>query len=260
MRSFDRYIALGDSISIGVYPYRDLVDQGKRARSPAAAGATSLFYSNDDDFWPEFRGRDLRSLFPELRFNQLHNGSYPQAGSDDLTADCETTERMRRRISDEVTRSSERTLVTITIGGNDLLALIGYRGSVSDRRSGESPAAGLVRRLHESIEELLRLRPDSLVLPGTVYDPSDGTNVLPFAGRERLDREAEWLRTYNESMHELARADRRVVVADIHRHFLGRGLSVPQSERWYWSGSIIEPSARGASEVRRVWLDAIEPG
>jgi hypothetical protein len=43
----------------------------------------------------------------------------------------------------------------------------------------------------------------------------------------------------------------------VHRHFLGHGVSVPQSERWYWARNLIEPNARGASEIRRVWQDAI---
>jgi len=44
----------------------------------------------------------------------------------------------------------------------------------------------------------------------------------------------------------------------IHDHFLGHGLSKPDPDaRWYWRHSIIEPSACGASEVRRLWLEAL---
>ena len=41
------------------------------------------------------------------------------------------------------------------------------------------------------------------------------------------------------------------------RHFLGHGMSAEESDRWYWRRSLIEPNARGASEIRHVWLDAL---
>ena len=47
-------------------------------------------------------------------------------------------------------------------------------------------------------------------------------------------------------------------VADIHARFLGHGLTEPDPpRRWYWDDMIIEPNARGASEVRRLWLRAV---
>ena len=46
----------------------------------------------------------------------------------------------------------------------------------------------------------------------------------------------------------------RVLLADLYAHFLGHGVSAPEAERWYWKRSLIEPNARGASEVRHLWL------
>jgi hypothetical protein len=34
-------------------------------------------------------------------------------------------------------------------------------------------------------------------------------------------------------------------------------VSVPDEDRWYWKRSLIEPNARGASEVRHAWLDTL---
>jgi hypothetical protein len=34
-------------------------------------------------------------------------------------------------------------------------------------------------------------------------------------------------------------------------------VTAPERERWYWRQNLIEPNARGASEIRRVWLGAI---
>jgi len=49
----------------------------------------------------------------------------------------------------------------------------------------------------------------------------------------------------------------RVLLADVHAHFNGHGVTAPESERWYWRRSLIEPNARGASEIRAVWLAAL---
>lgn len=236
MRSFARYIALGDSISIDIYPAADAQRRYPGRASTDRLGAASLLYENDDTMWPEFRGRDLRSQLPSVRF-------------DDLTADGATTQSLLRQV-ERITPAPERTLVTITAGGNDLLGEIGFRGS-------GDPVAPIAERLRAAVARVLELRPSSLVLVGTVYDPSDGTNRLP--GYQRaLDREAEWLSEFNDFIRTLASTDPRLRLADIHRHFLGHGLTVPEDERWYLRESIIEPSARGASEVRRLWLDALQ--
>ena len=61
----------------------------------------------------------------------------------------------------------------------------------------------------------------------------------------------------NDGIRAMAKARERVVLADIQAHFAGHGLSAATPERWYWPHMIIEPSARGASEVRRLWLQAV---
>ena len=35
-------------------------------------------------------------------------------------------------------------------------------------------------------------------------------------------------------------------------------MNAPDRERWYWSRNLIEPNARGASEIRRVWWETLE--
>jgi lysophospholipase L1-like esterase len=230
---FSRYIALGDSISIDVYPAHDAARRGLRA-STADVGAASLLYRNDDQLWPEFRGRDLRSRFKGIELT-------------DLTADGATTHSLLRQV-EQIGKSEERTLVTITIGGNDLLGAIGWTGG--------NPAPEIAERAHASVARVLEQRPDSVVILTNVYDPSDGTNRLPGYAR-RLDRESEWLRDYNERLRTLAASDERLRYADIRAHFHGHGVSMPEEEWWYLRESIIEPGARGASEVRRVWLEAV---
>lgn len=237
--TFTRYVALGDSISIDIYPASDVARRYSGRASTDKLGAVSLLVRNDDKLWPEFRGRDLRTLYPGLQWDE---------GRDDLTADGATTQSLLRQV-EQIERSDEPTLVTITAGGNDLLGHIGSPGP--------SPVPAIFERLRTAVARVLELRPNALVLVGTVYDPSDGTNRLPGYTRP-LEREAEWLADYNDRVRGLARSDRRIRAADIHRHFLGHGLTERnEHERWYLQESIIEPSARGASEVRRVWLESM---
>jgi lysophospholipase L1-like esterase len=222
-----RYIALGDSISIDDYPRRETGVDG--------LGAASLLQRNDDRRWPEFHGRDLATIAPSIDCRNL-------------TADGATTADVLERQLPRVARGGDAALVTLTAGGNDLLLHL---------RSPRPPANlvdGLLARLRTIVSGLRERLPHALVLLGTIYDPSDGTNVLY---GERLDREAEWLARANAGIRALAAESAGVVLTDLQRHFLGHGMRAPENDRWYWSGLLFEPSARGASEVRRLWLDAL---
>jgi hypothetical protein len=61
----------------------------------------------------------------------------------------------------------------------------------------------------------------------------------------------------NDYIRESARK-KNALLADVHKHFLSHGLSAPPAERWYWEPNPIEPSARGASEIRRLWVQALQ--
>lgn len=228
--AFRHYVALGDSISIDIYPAADVARRFPGKASSDRLGASSLLHKNDDRLWPEFKGRDLSTLHPTIRY-------------EDLASDGATTETLVRQV-ERVRSSDEPTLATITIGGNDLLGLIGSR---------TNPVKEIADRLTSAVRAYLDKRPDSIVLLTTVYDPSDGTNRLPdFPGE--LAEESKWLRQYHDRLHALVTTDERLKLADITSHFQGHGVTAPLEEQWYLRESIIEPNARGASEVRRVWL------
>ena len=210
------YIALGDSISIDEYPFRET---GRRG-----LGAVSLFR------------RDLEKTYPGLLF-------------EDLTADGATSEDVLRWQLPRVKATDDDAIVTVTVGGNDMLMNL---------RSPRPPAAlvpGMIERLDRILSQIFAKLPRARVLLGTVYDPSDGTNVLY---GERLDREAGWLAEFNDAVRRIAKSDARITLIDIHQRFLGHGMSAPEQERWYWSGLIFEPNARGAAEVRKMWLEALK--
>lgn len=249
---FDRYIALGDSMSIDLYPALDIAGMNGRldpGNLRSGLGAASLLYRNDDQLWPEFRGRDLSSLAPRCVFRNHHAYSAPSRyPSDNLTADGATTADMMTTQILKIEPSEEEVLVTVTAGGNDMLEVL----------YSEEPPAGLVDgmiiRLARALRQLRAKLPRSTVLVATVYDPSDGTYDL---GGGRLDVQAGWLYEYNAAVRDIARTTPRVRLVDVHDHFLGHGITQPAAQRWYWRGLIFEPNARGASEIRRLWLQTL---
>jgi hypothetical protein len=142
--------------------------------------------------------------------------------------------------------------VTLTVGGNDLLLALSV---ARDLRAFRRAVAQVQKRYTRLVAAVHDRFPHAALLLTTVYAPTDGTGLLPGAG-DRLP--IELLDETNDHVRHVARATLGARLADVHRHFLGHGVSVPVTERWYWPQSIIEPSARGASEIRRVWLEALE--
>jgi len=174
-----------------------------------------LLVRNDDGLFPEFRGQDLASR------GEAHLSHRAQDGAtvDGLPAQA----RGIRAGADDV--------AIVTVGGNDLLC-----GLITDRGVG----IAVFQRKLDTFVQRLPIRP---VLLGNVYDPTmgdDGNNLLgvePRAARANLAR-------VNAAI--AAVAARHGVLVDLHAHFLRGDLT--------WFVKTIEPSLRGASEVRRAFL------
>lgn len=140
------YVALGDSISIDDYA-------GGRGRG----GASLLFRNRDDDF-PDWRGRDLCSTDPTTTFALL--------ATDGATTATLLDVQLPRLAALQVAPS----LVTLTIGGNDVLSA--YGDTAAARR--------VIEQVQNAVSQALAallplLAPAGRVVVGTVYDPSDGT-------------------------------------------------------------------------------------
>ncbi|MEO7086414.1 MAG: hypothetical protein ABI442_11040, partial [Gemmatimonadaceae bacterium] len=75
----------------------------------------------------------------------------------------------------------------------------------------------------------------------------DGLGPLPLSALNRL----------NDHIRALALGTPRVLLGDVYAHFMGHGVSVPETDQWYWRRSLVEPNAKGASEIRKVWLEAL---
>lgn len=250
---FARYLAVGDSLSIDLYPARaehaagDAAELGELARG---LGAPALLYRNDDARWPDFAGRDLATTDPGIAFRNAHVLDHaPTKPTDHYATDGATSVAVLAYQIHRVAPSEQRTLVTVTAGRADVLRMLGAPRPPATLVEGlVSRAARLVRTVREKL-------PAAVLVLTTAPDPSDGTGRLdddtPF------EREAGWLAAYNTALHELAEAHPGVRLADAAGHFAGHGLSVPADERWFWHGRVTELNARGASELRRVWLQVL---
>lgn len=250
MSDYVRYIALGDSVSIDLYPALDAgqidvavaLERATTAGSVAPLGAVSLTYKNSEELWPDEMGNDLISRFPGI---ELVNAAEDGATIGDVFGEQLT----------QVEDTSDPVLITLTIGGNDLLSAYGNR-----------PKKALLEKIERDIAEAydflvdhLRARfPSGTLIVNTIYDPSDRSGKIPGVYDEIGPLPLEILDRMNDHIRALAIGTPRVLLADLHAHFLGHGVSVGDDDRWYWKRSLIEPNARGANEIRRLWLDVID--
>jgi lysophospholipase L1-like esterase len=228
------YVALGDSISIDDY-----------AGGPGCGGASLLARNRDADF-PDWRGRDLGSMAWRL-----------------LATDGATTATV---LNHQLPRLEELriqpSIVSLTIGGNDVL------GCYGDTRKASETISIVRDRVGLALADLGRLsRPSARLVVGTVYDPSDGTADASRVGLPPWPNVVEVLANLNEALREVAVAH-GAAVAEIHRLFLGHGLAAGDpaqpdarpSNRDLWYCSIIEPNAWGANGVRAAFWDALDQG
>jgi lysophospholipase L1-like esterase len=249
MADFSRYIALGDSVSIDLYPALDAgeidvavaLERDASVGRVAPIGAASLLYQNADERWPDFVGDDLVSQSPGV---EMHN-----LASDGATIGAVFGEQMVNVLAGE-----DPVLVTLTVGGNDLLSAFGNR----PRRSLLEKIERDIAEAYDFLLDMLRGQlPNGTFVLTTIYDPSDRSGRIPGVYDDAGPLPLDILDRLNDHIRTLATGTPQVLLADVYAHFLGHGVSVDESDRWYWRRSLIEPNARGASEVRTVWLEAL---
>jgi lysophospholipase L1-like esterase len=245
---FEEYIALGDSLSLDLYPALDAgqvnvavaLERVERAGETAPLGAASLLHRNFEERWPDEAGEDLISRYARLAFTNL--------ATDDASIGDVFGEQLG-----EVAPSEAPTLFTLTVGSNDLFSAFTHRASTAMLDS-------IVRDVAEAYGHLVRaiqdVRPRSLLVLSTIPDPSDRTGKVEGVfegGRYSLGA----LDKLNAAIREQASKTPGAVLADLYLHFLGHGASVEEKERWFWRRSPLEPNAEGANQIRRVWLEAV---
>ncbi|HYO51250.1 SGNH/GDSL hydrolase family protein [Archangium sp.] len=179
-----------------------------------------LLVRNRDDLFPDFRGQDLSALGGARLDHRAQDGG--------------TVDSLPRQLRG--VKSHGEAVALVSVGGNDLL-----RGLLVDKGPGREE----FRRELSAFLTALPIRP---VLIANVYDPSMGDDRHNFTGVPvELARENH--RRLNDVIAALA--EEHGVLVDLHGHFLGGEPS--------WFTSTIEPSLRGASEVRRCfWRELVK--
>ena len=232
------YVALGDSISIDDY-----------AGGPGRGGASLLFRNRDDDF-PDWRGRDLVHLHAGARFALLATDGATTRTLTDVQ--LPRLSRLRLRPS----------LVSLTVGGNDLLSAYG------DSAAAREVIAHVRTAVAEALGQVADLAPGGQVVVGTVYDPSDGTGDAERLGLPPWPDAVAVIAELNDALRQVAHGA-GASVAEIAQHFAGHGLLAGDAarpdprpaERDLWLCSVIEPNAWGAGGVREaLWSAAGLPG
>ena len=247
-----RFIALGDSMSIDLYPALDAgeidvavaLERRPDAGAIAPLGAASLLARNDDERFPEFVARDLASV-------------WPGTAAEVLASDAATIGDVFDAQLSALREGDDEAIVTLTVGGNDLLSAYASRPRATLMERIVRDIGGAYDALLDAIDERL---PRARVLLTTVYDPSDLTGHMPGVLEEAGRLPLRHLDALNAHIRDRAAHRANAVLADVHAHFLGHGATADEAQRWYWRRSLVEPSARGASEIRRVWADALELG
>jgi lysophospholipase L1-like esterase len=229
------YVALGDSISIDDY-----------SGGPGTGGPSLVFRNRDDDF-PQWRGRDLVTEHPGTAFHLL------------ATDGATTTTLLGHQLPRLEAMGVRPTLVTLTIGGNDVLSTY---GSTSAARHVIAAVETAVGQALTRLQTLLAA--DAQVVVGTVYDPSDGTGDAQRLGLPPWPDAVQVIADLNEALRRVA-SRYGVAVAEIGEHFQGHGVLAGDAarpdprpdERDLWFCSVIEPNAWGANGVREALWAAI---
>jgi lysophospholipase L1-like esterase len=223
------YVALGDSMSIDDYA------------GGVGRGAASLLYRNRNDDFPDWAGRDLHGA-----------GFTAQILARDGATAVDVLER-------QLPLLAQPDLVTVTMGGNDLLAAYG------DTPAGEA-AINRVAAVGEHTLRRLRATTGSRtrIMVTTVYDPSDGTGAAGTAGLPPWPDGPALVQQLNAMLTDMA-GRHGAVVADVHAHFFGHGstagdpaqVQARPANRDLWYCGVVEPNAWGAHEIRSVWWNTL---
>ena len=186
-----------------------------------------LLVRNDDRLFPEFRGRDLSSRGPARLVHRAQDG-----------ATIANLPGQARGVGVEGLEG--RAVALLTVGGNDLL-----QGLVLDHGPGIDAFAAALDDFACRLPHPEGPRP---ILLGNVYDPTFGDDRQNFLGIDPAAARANHRRV-NAVIADVA--GRYGALVDLHAHFLGGDPS--------WFTQTIEPSLRGASEVRRCFLPHLLP-
>ncbi len=221
------YIALGDSIAFGV-----------GASTPSSKG---------------YVGRAFAGLSKSERYRDRGLTLVNLSASGATSADLLVPEGQLDKAIAEIERRSEEVIMTLNIGGNDLLGLLS-RGSpcVTDAASDacsadfEQMLSDVQANLREVLERLRDAAPEATIIVVDLYNPYSGT-----ADPREAIADFGVAQVNAVSSVVSGGEDLRVKTAATYRLFLGRG------KQWI-AGDGIHPNDSGHAVIAEVVLSEIE--
>lgn len=246
------YVNLGDSIAAGW---------------GVAIGSSyrELLHRNNDTAYPSFAGKDLATRYPGIR---AVSTARPGATSDEIISQAQ-------EIDDNLDGDN---LVTISVGGNDLLN--DYQALLSADKTRE--LATLVKTNLLAVKNHFA---DTTLFPGkttiaifNVYDPTDGTGGIPLAAN--VVSICEVLKSigplvgetvlsnfaiFNDELRAFAESEGLLLV-DMHTAFLGHGFNydqpqtpyyVPADPSLWFANDCIHPNGDGHGALRALIWDIL---
>lgn len=208
----------------------------------AGCGAASLLHRNRDEEFPGWAGCDLAGA-----------GLTAQILARDGATAADVLERQLPHAEQPAA------VITLTMGGNDLLAAYG------DDAAARAAITAVIAAGEDILARLAEAGTGTRIIISSVYDPSDGTGradpgglLPPWPAGPAL------VRDLNTGLGRLA-GRHGAVIADVHRQFLGHGITagdpsqpLPRpASRDLWYCGAVEPNAWGAHQIRRTWWHAL---
>jgi lysophospholipase L1-like esterase len=224
-----------------------------------------LLLDNDDDAYPAFAGRDLRSRFAAVTDN---NKALDGATS------CDFSDGGIRAVLQADPDTSKPTVLLVTLGGNDLIHDYGcgnphecaaYCADLEDAtvwaQGFKERMLGFFRAADEEIDGEL------FVFIGTIYDPTDGIGDIENASipLPPWPDGLEVLELYNRTIADIA-SQVGATLVDVHAAMLGHGLhyndeSHPRydaTDPSYWyCANLEDPNDKGYAAIREAFWTSV---
>jgi len=214
---------------------------------------------NPEDEFAEMKGICLTSVLPGIHFTNCS-----MSGST-------SSEVPQRQINLLPTNPPDVFgIIVITTGGNDLIHNYGRTPPREEAMYGATMdeakpwVNNFAQRLGSTMKQVEARFPGGYeIFLANIFDPTDGIGDADRAGLPVWKESIQILDAYNSVIAQMAQADPRVHIVDVHKAFLGHGIHCTQfwqdhfdwhdPHYWYFY-NLEDPNERGYDVIRRLFL------
>ncbi|MCB9554869.1 MAG: SGNH/GDSL hydrolase family protein [Deltaproteobacteria bacterium] len=247
------FVNLGDSIAAGYGVPSDLAFR-------------SLLFQNVDSRYPAYAKQDLSSRYPGI---QIYDRAL--AGS--------TSDELRWQVAAVPANTTGGTLVSISIGGNDLLSDVNAMVVPEAVKNKGQEVIANIKHVIDHFSDAKNYPGKATFLIFTVYDPTDHMGTIPKEVKvidlcEQVKAFgpligttlAAHLRLFNNELIQFAKQRSNVLVVDTHAGFLGHGYHYADTQSTFYDANdpslwfsydCLHPNIRGHHEIRRIIWDLL---